>query len=176
NDDELYLTSHCGGGIPWHIGRITTTPNPTITQNVAQLNAGGGYTSYQWFFNGNIINGATDSVYTFTQNGNYTVSVVNSSGCNHEFEYTVTTTNIEHQNFVGVTSVFPNPATDYLTIRFNTTQKRIMKLLNATGVEIMSATIFENESKLNTSTLAAGIYLIRIESENSIFYHQFIKL
>ena len=39
------------------------------------------YPSYQWFFNGDTIPGATNQIYEYTQNGEYSVSVNDIAGC-----------------------------------------------------------------------------------------------
>ena len=57
---------------------------PTISQNGNTLTAlleGGGLVSYQWFKDGLLINGATNSTLTVNNNGTYTVQVTNNNGC-----------------------------------------------------------------------------------------------
>ena len=83
---------------------VTVNPNPTATINAAGvstfcqggsvvLNAsiGSGYT-YEWYKNGNIINGSTTSSYTANQSGSYTVKVINGS-CNATSSATAVTVN-----------------------------------------------------------------------------------
>ena len=53
---------------------------PTITRNAAQLTSSAA-SGNQWFLNGSAISGATGTTYTATQNGNYSVTVTNASGC-----------------------------------------------------------------------------------------------
>jgi PKD repeat protein len=55
-------------------------PYPVITQNGNQLSTTT-FPFYQWYLNGNPINGATQQNYTITQSGTYTVCVTNNFGC-----------------------------------------------------------------------------------------------
>jgi hypothetical protein len=60
--------------------------NPvTLTANTSSAGL-----SYQWYFNGTLIAGATGSTYQATQNGTYSVNVFDASGCtNATASYTV---------------------------------------------------------------------------------------
>ena len=83
---------------------VTVNPNPTAAINAAGvstfcqggsvvLNAstGSGYT-YEWYKNGNIINGSITSAYIANQSGSYTVKVINGS-CNATSSATTVTVN-----------------------------------------------------------------------------------
>ncbi|MEZ4798889.1 MAG: T9SS type A sorting domain-containing protein [Flavobacteriales bacterium] len=63
---------------------IVVFPIPSIdlslTGNTISA-TGDGISSYQWFFEGNLIDGATFSTYNPTQGGNYSCYVVNEFGC-----------------------------------------------------------------------------------------------
>ncbi len=55
-------------------------PVPAITQTGNTLTTGTA-SSYQWYFNGNLIPGATQQSYTYTVGGVFTVTVTNAAGC-----------------------------------------------------------------------------------------------
>ncbi|MES2430765.1 MAG: PKD domain-containing protein [Bacteroidota bacterium] len=63
---------------------ITITPDTFICPGTtATLTATAGFQTYQWYHNGNIINGANSSTYTTTDIGEYWVVVTsNNGGCN----------------------------------------------------------------------------------------------
>jgi gliding motility-associated-like protein len=66
---------------PMPIGNLTVPANTIICEGgVITLTASGG-DSYQWFLNGNQINGAVSSTYAASQPGTYTVNLINSFGC-----------------------------------------------------------------------------------------------
>ena len=83
---------------------VTVNPNPTAAINtvgvstfcqggsvVLNASTGSGYT-YEWYKNGNIINGSITSAYTANQSGSYTVKVINGS-CNATSSATAVTVN-----------------------------------------------------------------------------------
>jgi hypothetical protein len=90
---SVSVSNACGTGISNTIG-VTVKQNPVATvspsgnvfmcagdQTVLTANLGSGLT-YQWMKNGININGATNSIYTSTAGGKYTVKVTkNSTGC-----------------------------------------------------------------------------------------------
>jgi hypothetical protein len=74
----------------------TITPQSTTTfcqggSVILNASTGSGYT-YEWYKNGNIINGSITSSYTANQSGSYTVKVINGS-CNATSSATTVTVN-----------------------------------------------------------------------------------
>src|SRR5690606_26335026 len=59
---------------------INDLPEPTVTANGATLSTQQ-FVSYQWQFNGSDIQGANQQTYTATEDGNYSVIVVDANGC-----------------------------------------------------------------------------------------------
>ncbi len=59
---------------------VSTPPTVTITQSNDTLYSSAG-NSYQWFVNGNPINGATNDFYVPTAEDFYTVEITDSTGC-----------------------------------------------------------------------------------------------
>ncbi|MCS6992136.1 MAG: PKD domain-containing protein, partial [Chitinophagales bacterium] len=70
-------------------GQITVCPPPPQFNLIytspgcgsVLLDAGSGYTSYQWYLNGNPISGATSQTYTATTSGTYSCEVTDNNGC-----------------------------------------------------------------------------------------------
>ena len=69
---------------------VNPLPTPTISPGDPHFCAGGSVTltaspgdakAYQWYLNGQPIDGATSSTYVATQEGDYTVSVTDANGC-----------------------------------------------------------------------------------------------
>ena len=92
-----------------------TTPSVSASGNTAFCTGGNvqlntyGYNSYQWYVDGNIINGATNPSYNASTSGNYTVIGTTSDGCLSYASSPVTVT------------VFSNPNTPVLSAGGNTT-------------------------------------------------------
>lgn len=69
-----------------------------------------------------------------------------------------------NQNVISEISIYPNPATDYLTIATGLNESTI-SLFNQTGKEIISKNVSGNY-KIPVSHYPAGLYLLRVESGN----------
>jgi hypothetical protein len=76
---SVVAANGCGNSpasvLPVTISNMTATI--TASGNILQASAG---TSFEWYFNGNLISGANSSTYTATQSGSYTVTV-HDNGC-----------------------------------------------------------------------------------------------
>ncbi len=77
---------------------------------------------------------------------------------------------IENVSLISL-KIFPNPTTDYFSLAYNKTQVQIktIYLLNLNGQIVKS---FRNHQQLNVSSIAAGIYFIKIQLENNSFFQK----
>jgi PKD repeat protein len=89
---------------------------PVLTQDGDTLIAPLGYASYQWYYQGNLISGATDNFYVAIQAGDYSVVVTDENGCEASANIKSVATGISLV-VNGALSVFPNPATDKIYVR-----------------------------------------------------------
>jgi PKD repeat protein len=165
---------------------ITVYPFPPpqgIVQSGDTLFANQGATSYQWYYNGNIIGGATDYFYVATQSGDYNVVATDENDCEVE---AVINNVIAGSSPLAVASlqlvIFPNPATDKLEIRniFNTSEIS-MGIYDMIGRAVYLPTAPESfRDKLPTcsidvSNLPSGIYWLCIYNHDQTFRLKFNK-
>jgi len=85
SEGSCTITVSCPGGAPKIVAASSVNMsgcNSSVTLN-AKTQAGADFAdgTYQWFHNGEEIDGATSSSYTATQAGTYTVERTNTSGC-----------------------------------------------------------------------------------------------
>ena len=145
---------------------VTVNPNPVtpmINQSGNVLSVNNTYNYYQWYLNGNIINGATGATHTITQAGNYTVVVQNEFGCSATsavfYAYGVGIDEMADGNKLhlfgyGKTVIvkFEKPVNNYS-----------ISILNVIGEEIYwNENINDQHLDVNLDKAAAGIYLISI--------------
>lgn len=177
NDNDFYIVSQTGGNAEWYISNLTTIPAPTVVQNVAVLSANYNLpgATYQWYLNGNIIAGATDSVYTFTQNGVYNVTVINANGCDYTYSYTVTNTSINDEQGLSDITASPNPFNDVITIS-NKQQKNIcLTLTDVTGKIIYTQTTKCAQQQIALNKLVGGVYVLNIQDGSDVKRIKLVK-
>ena len=132
------------------------------------------YTSYQWFFNGNPIAGATSQTYQATVGGKYKVKVWNDGGCE----------NISAPFFVGAVStpeytvhdleIFPNPTTTDLVIdRKGYPMELDVELYSLTGKQLIESHYEGSEPvRLDMRNYPAGVYLLKLRTTEGVVRNQ----
>jgi len=138
--------------------QVTTVgPTPIITQNGGELSSTPGV-AYQWFLDGAFIPNADEQTYTPTENGVYTVLVVDADGCNttsEEFNYN--TTGIGTAN---ATALWVGPLTDVLPLR--APEAGHLRLLDAMGKVVLTARVNTGMQTIALPALAPGAYTVLV--------------
>jgi|GEM_PF-3157441 len=159
---------------------INNPPQPVITANGTTLHTNTMATSFQWYLNNVLITGATSSSYSITQNGNYIVTVSNGSGCyDTSAVFNFNTIGINESSLDNSFSIYPNPATNLITIKFNASIS-LIEIKNELGQSIKKLNSKQvpngkNEMAIDISDLPVGIYFVQIQSNNSTVNKKFIK-
>ena len=158
---------------------ITVYPSPPpqgITQSGDTLFAIAGSASYQWYFNGNIISGATDYFYVATTSGDYNVVATDVNGC--EVEAAIFSVLASAQSLVnGHWSLYPNPVSDKLTIHKSqvTSETAVeISVYNVLGEKIHVAVdcrLWTVDCRL----LSPGLYYLEITCSEKTFRSKFVK-
>jgi predicted outer membrane repeat protein len=150
---------------------VNANPNPTISLNGSNLSTAS-FSSYQWNLNGNPISGATSQTYdpTLTGNGQYTVTVSNSTGCTG-------TSAIYNMSNVGLSQIenshiqiFPNPVQSgtYLSVNLTSMEglSSMFEIYNLTGEKVQENNIDDVENNILIEKLIPGVYLARIKGQH----------
>ena len=149
---------------------------PTVENTGGQLSSSIA-NSYQWYFNDEAIDGATDQTFAPSESGTYYVCTEDSNGCSACSEpVTVTTTSVDdHHSLTGL-RIFPNPTTNYLQITLNQqpiangTQANVYDML---GRKVSETILFGNQ--LPVADLVNGVYLIQLTDGESTYTAKFQK-
>jgi hypothetical protein len=137
---------------------------PSITANSNTLTCSQAET-YQWYYNGQLINGATQQTYEATQSGVYVVRITDANGCMYSYStgYKHTAAAVSNEDLDkqwGQISLFPNPATGNFTIEglsvFNT---YVVTITDMSGRTVQQT----NASRINLNDAPDGMYLLRID-------------
>ena len=130
----------------------------------------------QWYLNGVEIANATNASLTATQSGVYKVQV-KMDDCVSEFspeQSVIITGDIENNN--TTVEIFPNPVSGWLTVSLGTLQgRKEVAILELNGRETESQEVSGSEAKFYTAEYAAGIYVVKVKSENSLKILRFVK-
>jgi glucose/arabinose dehydrogenase len=120
----------------------------------------------QWYFNNDVIVGATDSVYQPLQSGEYRYEFSSEGGCRYSISLAVTSTNVLPA-WVTNFEVSPNPAIERtnIEVRLKTPQKGHFNLIDSKGQLVKSSQQNGDYWQWNCllNDLPAGNYLIEMQ-------------
>ncbi|MEC8852938.1 MAG: T9SS type A sorting domain-containing protein, partial [Bacteroidota bacterium] len=146
----------------------------TISQPILDLEANpiGGTPNftYQWVF-ANVVVG-TNTTYTPTQNGDYTVVVTDANGCKDTSSiFTVTNVVSGISEYLSESViVYPNPFTEKTTIKLLNKKDIVneISLYNPIGqkVKLIDSSINRDVITLERGNLVKGIYMLLVRTEN----------
>ena len=155
---------------------VNSLPVPVITQNNDTLSTQA-FASYQWFNNGQSINGANGQTYIINQNGSYSVLVTDTTGCSDTSTvYAVTNLGIK-ENAAGFIKLYPNPNSGRFVVEVTSTEVSTVSITDATGKVLMQAAApLRNTTEFNLESFAAGIYFCRVKANDEYKYIRFIIL
>ncbi len=158
----------------------TATVAPTISLDFPTLMASPA-TTYQWFFNGSPIPGATESTLEATANGDYSVVTTDQNGCaaSSEIQSVVMVGTGEIESVAQIT-IFPNPTVDVvqlqLVARYDT--NLTIELKNVTGQVLSVERIALNgtlQHEVSFAAYPAGVYFIQLKDQDSQYIQKVIK-
>ncbi|HRO42314.1 MAG TPA: T9SS type A sorting domain-containing protein [Flavipsychrobacter sp.] len=143
----------------------TSAINPTVSTSGNLLISTPAFL-YQWHFNAVPISGATDSTYTATQSGSYSVTITDSVGCtttSQPFNFILAAIdNLNDAQF----SIFPNPSRGVFTIHASETGKLTITDLHGRLVADMTIQGGKNTVELRES-LPNGIFILKFTSDKN---------
>lgn len=125
-------------------------------------------TTFQWIKCDpiEIIDGATEQTYTATEDGEYAVIItdgdcVDTSAC-------VTIAGIGYEDWTNNTlKIYPNPTQGQITIELDYTANNSIMIYNNLGAVVYKSTLKANKNDLNLEHLSPGVYILKIESDQT---------
>ncbi|MGB1031660.1 MAG: T9SS type A sorting domain-containing protein, partial [Flavobacteriales bacterium] len=136
-------------------------PEANVSVNGNDLLSGPA-SSYQWFLNGEIIEGAQNQDYLVSEDGNYQVQVSNEWGCSSmSEEQFVLFVSVYELSRWGDFKLYPNPASDQVVIESNF-QSGLIEVFESNGRKIISEPFNDPISYINVSQLAEGVYQVQL--------------
>ena len=145
-------------------------PQPTVVANNNLLETVDTYAAYQWYLNGNPIDGANEPSWEATETGIYTVEVTNTEGCiGVSPAYSFVLSSLDELTNWGIT-VFPNPMNDILFIHGFEAGDYI-DLLDVNGHVLIK----NLEERTKVDTLPSGVYFLRFKRNGVSRVHMLTK-
>jgi PKD repeat protein len=183
-DVQLIATNANGSDTLTLANYITVYPGPppqSITQNGDTLFAIAGATTYQWYFNGNVISGASDYFYVAPQSGDYNLVATDANGCEVEAAIFNVVANILSTMDRAQLTVFPNPVEKKLTVTGYPLSGTAVEVsvYNMLGELVLAATPFSAGEgpggEADVSQLPPGLYYLVITAHEKSFHTKFVK-
>lgn len=155
--------------------------NPKSGQAITFTNSSTGAASYIWTFDseGNSVN--EEPSFTFDADGSYSVTLeaIGANGCSN-----FTSTMITVGDFTSVSelqkgvSIYPNPASDYLTVALSNAAKQEVIIYNMIGEQIDALLLGLGETSVtyDVSGLSNGVYLMKVGKDSDQKSLRFVVL
>lgn len=139
---------------------------PTIATSGSDLTTASA-TTYQWYYNGTLISGATSQNYTPTQSGIYVVRTTDVNGCVNRYSsgYSYSMATGVNEFTTNDISIYPNPTNGIVDIDLNYQNVQSLKVL---VYDTFGKIVFEteNSSRIDLAQLANGVYTMAISLDN----------
>jgi len=71
--------------------------------------------------------------------------------------------------------IYPNPSTDYITIRLNDLINSTLTITSLSGNKIKTIELITNLTSIDISSLNSGIFLLSIKKDEQVYYKKFMK-
>ena len=178
----LYVTTSFSGGCEL-VDTITIIVNEPIQPEITIASdsiISSEAAAYQWYFDGDIISGATNQFYLPSASGNYAVEITDENGCTAISEITfvtVGTTDLDLKKLV----IKPNPASDFVIIEletFETLEDFEIELVDMVGKKLMSyrhgTLINQFSTMIHLDQYPAGVYVLLLKSKNRVHFEKIV--
>jgi glucose/arabinose dehydrogenase len=149
---------------------------------VNTLEGPSGYDSYQWYFEGELIVGATSEILDIlnTGTGEYTLEVTTSNGCTYTSEVFYGALSLEDLDSFESFSISPNPFSGELTLSMevNTSTDVTIQVVDLTGKVLFSkeTTLFGTTTEtLQLSNLSTGVYFVHLKTDEGTITRKVVK-
>lgn len=143
-------------------------------------------TTYTWSFGDGSTSTQMNPSHTYTSAGSYTVQMVISNGtCADTVTRVINTVQLGVSNIQDVASslsVYPNPATDAITLNINSTVAASGCVLSISN--ILGQSVYTNQVKLqngsntinvNVASLTTGTYIVSLRNGKEVLNSKFVK-
>jgi len=186
-DVTLAVSNIYGTSTETVIGAITIIDVPTVSfegdqdGNTVVFNSlTNGGTTYSWDFGDGKTSDEINPTHVYDDNGTYEVILTVSNQCGEtevSFTYVVNVNAVTEADF-GLMKVYPNPASDYITISIDNVLGDDINLtiIDVQGKIVASEKMNTATHTINTTNLLNGTYMLRLSSNEASFLKKIVIL
>ncbi len=141
-----------------------------------QLSVADTYDTYQWFYNGMLLQGAITYYLISPPNGVYAVQVTNSYGCVVTSDMITVNVGVEEIALENQLNIYPNPVTDVLNVQWkNTNESATLSIRDLSGRLVLTERVANGNAVLELSKLSSGNYILELQTEEGSLRKQVVK-
>ncbi len=122
---------------------------------------------------------STDTISLALKAGKYYINIFNNQFGYGSYKVSakyLAKTSITENIFNNSYSIYPNPASDYLILEFNSYAFcDNISVYNTSGVKLLESDFIQKSNRINVSCLPKGVYLLQLRSRDAVFATRFIK-
>lgn len=148
--------------LPYHVYEVDGTYTVCLTISTDDLSCVGQYCMEITYENpGQIIDENTGELFTPTSEG-FTINVISPD-----------MVTIEENSINDAYNVFPNPATDYITISTSSANEMTIHVFDISGKMIYQNIVDSKQFNIPLQSITNGIYILKVQDDNGIFTRRF---
>jgi hypothetical protein len=167
-----------------------SNPQPIVLEYINELSTFSGYSSYQWYFNGNILTCGTSYIFHASMTGTYYVIVTDQYGCTgisniiEHFSVIIDKTDPFDPCTIGISDVpehlaniYPNPAGNFITIElpaYTKDKNAELTITTITGQVVFHLSINNQKSTIDVTGFAKGVYLVKVNNGDEVSMNRLI--
>jgi len=150
---------------------------PAVTRSGDTLFVPQGYVAYQWYYQGALINGATNYSYLATQSGTYAIDITDIHGCHIYVDFIDVILAASSRTLLEGNEelkIYPNPTKDNFQAVFFSQKPSPAKivLVNVLGEvvysEVKTVVAGNNIFFVNTTDIPSGIYTVQVNIDGEL--------
>jgi PKD repeat protein len=169
-------TAICDDGVCRAESEVTITVNPQ--PGIPAISSGGGGAlsasssssgTWQWYLDGNPIDGANASTFTATEDGDYQAEIMDINGCvSISDALSVVLSAVFDEALNAAVELYPNPVSGILTVQFNNYPLNglSLSLVDVAGRELHTIVADNALMEIDMRSLSAGVYMLKLETDN----------
>lgn len=156
-----------------------TSVNNSVSQNGNSLTAAVAGAAYQWLdcdSNFSPLPGATNQGYSAIANGIYAVEITQNGCVDTSACYSVTTVNIDENNFTNAISIFPNPTNTSVSIDLGSKYESVaVSVFDINGKKIHSEAHSDCQQFKLECAHSPGVYFLTIQFDSQYTTYKVVK-